>query len=142
MTHHLLEKEIFKQIQTVLDLSHKINQELSTILLQKEIDINVELTQELKERCTHHLTGLNQRNSFACKYCFKTFDDGRKLGGHVSKSHKGCKKSGGGKFKKRTKRRRKYYDSSSDSDEEMTPELKSDVEVKSEVNSEVKLEDN
>ena len=30
-----------------------------------------------------------KKNKFLCKFCDKLFNDGRKLGGHVSRAHKG-----------------------------------------------------
>jgi hypothetical protein len=45
------------------------------------------ICKELKDQCDSFIIAI-QSKRFQCKYCLKAFDDGRKLGGHVSRVHK------------------------------------------------------
>lgn len=56
MDQFILHKEILKKISKVISLTDDINQELSKKLIAKSRDIGVELTQDLKDRCSHYLT--------------------------------------------------------------------------------------
>ena len=63
-----------------------ISQEVSKQLIRKSRELNICLPQELKEKCAAFITG--PEKVYQCKICFKVFDEGRKLGGHVSRAHK------------------------------------------------------
>jgi len=44
------------------------------------------MSKDLKDQCDSLV--LSQKEKlFYCKFCFKAYDDGRKLGGHVSRVH-------------------------------------------------------
>lgn len=83
-----LQKQIFKKISDIIRLSDKISKEISERILSKSDLLNVELTQDLKEKCAQSLSDPASRTQYECKVCGKIFDDGRKLGGHVSRAHK------------------------------------------------------
>jgi hypothetical protein len=89
MDQFVLQKEILKKISKIIGLTDEINQELSNKLITKSRAIGIELTQDLKERCAHYLTEPIEREKYSCKVCGEKFNDGRKLGGHVSRAHKG-----------------------------------------------------
>lgn len=61
---------------------------MSQQLFRKEIEIGIDLTQDLRDKCQNYLAGFGGNKLYSCKICFKVFDDGRKLGGHVSRAHK------------------------------------------------------
>lgn len=88
MDNQLLQKEIFSKIGLIVRLTDQINKELSKRLITKSELLKVELTVDLQEKCAHYLTEPFERTQYQCKVCGKKFDDGRKLGGHVSRAHK------------------------------------------------------
>jgi hypothetical protein len=59
-----LYREIIWKFNTVLTLTDEINKELSQRLILKEKVLGVELTQDLKEKCTFYLTEAVSRNQF------------------------------------------------------------------------------
>jgi hypothetical protein len=82
-----LEKELFQKIIKIESIIDLIKKEISNTLIFKSSELQIELTQDLKEKCTNSLNSLSNKH-YTCKICLKTFDDGRKLGGHVSRAHK------------------------------------------------------
>lgn len=69
-------------------LTENIKKEVSIILYNKSNALGIELSQELKEKCELYLNTNQGLKLYVCKFCGKEFDDGRKLGGHVSRAHK------------------------------------------------------
>lgn len=84
-----IEREIFSKIDKFEELLQLLQMEVSHILLRKSEDLRIELTEDLKERCGNYMQGTERQKKYECRVCGKLFDDGRKLGGHVSRAHKG-----------------------------------------------------
>lgn len=80
------EKEILAKIEELEMLIELVNREISKQLKRKSIELNIEVTQDLKEKCSSYLAA--NEKAYSCKVCLKAFSDGRQLGGHVSRAHK------------------------------------------------------
>ena len=80
------EKEILAKIEVLESLIELVNKEISRQLKRKSIELNIEVTQDLKEKCSSFLAA--NEKAYSCKICLKAFSDGRQLGGHVSRAHK------------------------------------------------------
>jgi hypothetical protein len=87
-THCKAEKGVLQKIAKVNNLINLINREVSKQLIRKSQTLHVDLTQDLKEKCAIFLSDYQDLKLYYCKICNKRFDDGRKLGGHVSRAHK------------------------------------------------------
>lgn len=72
-----------RRIETTIRL---INEEVSKQLVRKSKELKINLTQDLKDKCQASISGTDK--IYQCKICNKYFDEGRKLGGHVSRAHK------------------------------------------------------
>lgn len=83
-----LEREIMAKIYDIEQVIENIRKDVSHQLFRKEGEINIELTQDLRDKCQNYLAGFGGNKFYSCKVCNKVFDDGRKLGGHVSRAHK------------------------------------------------------
>lgn len=81
-----IEVQVLRKIQMLETTIEKINLEISKELMRKSSELKIKLTQDLKEKCSNYITG--PEKAYACKFCNKSFDEGRKLGGHVSRAHK------------------------------------------------------
>jgi hypothetical protein len=78
--------QALQKLKEVNDLINIFKLQLAEHLFHKEKEIGVEILKELKEKCIASMT-YNKKVMHKCEYCEKEFDDGRKLGGHVSKAH-------------------------------------------------------
>lgn len=83
-----LEKGILKKLAAFEAIVEGIKKEVCEILVKKSRELDLELTQDLKEKCAIYLKGSQNSKLYMCKICLKKFNDGRKLGGHVSRAHK------------------------------------------------------
>lgn len=83
-----LEKAILHKITQFEAVAEAIKREISLILLFKSEELGLELTQDLKDKCDSYIQNSLSTKHYQCKICKKEFDDGRKLGGHVSRAHK------------------------------------------------------
>jgi hypothetical protein len=83
-----LERQMMAKIQEIEGVIEGMRREVSQQLFRKEMEIGIELTQDLREKCQNCLAGFGGGKVYSCKVCLKVFDDGRKLGGHVSRAHK------------------------------------------------------
>jgi hypothetical protein len=59
------------------------------MLISKSMELGIPLTQDLNGKCFNYLSEDSKRKVYACRICKQKFNDGRKLGGHVSRAHKG-----------------------------------------------------
>jgi hypothetical protein len=82
----LAEVGILDKIRRIESTLRLINEEVSKQLVRKSKQLKINLTQDLKEKCQVSISG--PEKVYQCKICFKEFDEGRKLGGHVSRAHK------------------------------------------------------
>jgi cell division protein FtsL len=81
-----IEAGILDKIEKIDVTIKLINQEISKQLIRKSRELKISLTQDLKEKCDNYILG--PEKVYQCKICWKIFDEGRKLGGHVSRAHK------------------------------------------------------
>jgi hypothetical protein len=79
---------MLEKIQDIEYVIENIRKNVSHQLFRKETEIKIDLTQDLREKCQNYLAGFGGNKLYSCKICCKVFDDGRKLGGHVSRAHK------------------------------------------------------
>jgi hypothetical protein len=86
MNNCLLEAEVLCKIEQLDKTLEMINVEISKHLLRKSDELQIKVTQDLKDKCASHMVG--PEKVYSCKVCLKVFNDGRKLGGHVSRAHK------------------------------------------------------
>lgn len=128
MNQQELQKEIFRKIDVILSLCDEINKEISKKLISKARFLQVELTQDLQEKCSYFLTEPIERNSYRCKICDRVFDDGRKLGGHISRAHKASPKKKKGINTKKDRQVKKSRQLKCEDDSEYWPECKMEVE--------------
>ncbi len=67
-----------------------------------EIDLDVPMTEIIEKNPLEMKK--DSANGFKCPHCKKTYEDGRALGGHASKSHVGMSKAYNHKMEVRKKR--------------------------------------
>jgi hypothetical protein len=82
-----LEVQVFQKILVAEEIIEKINRLLARQVINKSKEINLELTQELKDKCYEYYRFTTEKK-FHCRICNKAFECGRQLGGHMSRSHK------------------------------------------------------
>ena len=81
-----LEKESLARVSAIEKHITELRLELSKKLLSEEAEISYPFKAEL---LSYIESATPQPNKYSCKICKKKFNDGRKLGGHVSRAHKG-----------------------------------------------------
>lgn len=83
---------IEKEILLKTTLFHGLLKDLKTILANKILESAPScenFSDEVIDECKMYQTSLEQNKKiYVCKICNREFDDGRKLGGHVSRAHK------------------------------------------------------
>jgi hypothetical protein len=83
----VIEKDTFAKVSAIQETVINIRASLSIqILEQDKASLDKKFRLELE---SYAAMNVPQPDKYACKVCKKVFNDGRKLGGHVSRAHKG-----------------------------------------------------
>jgi hypothetical protein len=83
-----IEKELLQKTEYIKELLSKLKKHIACSVIKKanagtNIDVEFYLAcLELQQ------SGIILKKNYVCKICGRKFDDGRKLGGHVSRAHK------------------------------------------------------
>ena len=83
-----IEKDLLQKTEYIKEMLSKLKKHIAVSVIKKvdagsNVDIEFYLTcLELQQ------SGTIVKKNYVCKICGRKFDDGRKLGGHVSRAHK------------------------------------------------------
>ena len=85
----VLVKQAVQTIQEIEEVSGKISRMVSILIEVKARDLGTRPSQDIAEMCMSFRSAASGLpKMYSCPVCGKEFDDGRKLGGHVSRAHK------------------------------------------------------
>lgn len=83
-----IEKELLQKTEYIKELLGKLKRHLAASVLKK-VNGGTNIDAEFYLTCLElQQTSPVLKKSYVCKTCGRKFDDGRKLGGHVSRAHK------------------------------------------------------
>lgn len=81
-----IEKELFARTAAIKDLLAVMKETVADSVLAREGRVDA----DVRSRCFRIKSELlPKEKQYVCKLCGREFDEGRKLGGHVSRAHKG-----------------------------------------------------
>lgn len=81
-----IEKELFARTQAIKDLLGVMKETIADSVLSREGNV----AEDVRRICFRIKSSLSAKEKqYVCKFCGREFDEGRKLGGHVSRAHKG-----------------------------------------------------
>lgn len=85
-----IEKELFQRTAAIKDMLALLKGTVADSVLNKEEKVDI----DVRIRCFKIKSSLLPKEKlYVCKVCGREFDEGRKLGGHVSRAHKGSQTS-------------------------------------------------
>ena len=83
-----IEKELLQKTEYIKELLGKLKKYIAASVIKKVYAGN-NIDAEFYGECLElQQSGNIQKKNYVCKICGRKFDDGRKLGGHVSRAHK------------------------------------------------------
>jgi hypothetical protein len=83
-----IEKELLQKTEYIKELLSKLKRHIAASVIKK-VGEGSNIDNEFYHLCLElQQTSTILKKNYKCKICGRKFDDGRKLGGHVSRAHK------------------------------------------------------
>lgn len=86
---YAIEKDMIASLYMIRSRLSDSNLVLAHSIINKSTQMKIRINEDLETKCQNLITSYHPNTkAYICKTCYKAFDDGRKLGGHVSRAHK------------------------------------------------------
>jgi hypothetical protein len=86
---YAIEKDMITSLLMIRSRLSDSNLVISHSIINKSTQLGIPIGEDLEIKCQNLITSYHPNTkAYVCKTCYKAFDDGRKLGGHVSRAHK------------------------------------------------------